>query len=65
MPTLYVRNADPDTVKALRKAARLRGWTVAEYLAALVRLHESMRTSTDHVLLSQLREHDLAPVVES
>lgn len=49
MATLNVRNLDDDTYRRLKAAGRLRGMTAAQYIAALVRLHDAIRAIADHV----------------
>ncbi len=47
MPTLTVRNVSASAVRRIDRAAHARGWTVGEYLARLVALHEEVRRFTD------------------
>lgn len=44
MPTLTIRRVDQETYDRFRLAAKMRDMTQGEYLAALVALHDAMRT---------------------
>lgn len=45
--TLNVRGIDEQTVARLKRGAQARGWTLAQYLSALVSLHDAMRALAD------------------
>lgn len=45
--TLNVRGIDSEVVERLKRGSQARGWTLAQYLAALVSLHDAMRALAD------------------
>jgi len=47
MTTLNVRGIDEQVVERLKRAAQVRGWTLAQHLAALAGLHDAMRALSD------------------
>lgn len=47
MPDVIISGADPNTIQRLRRAARIHGMEQAEYLAALLDLHDRMRALAD------------------
>ena len=47
MPSLFIRGLSEEAAFRFRTGALLRGWTQAQYLEALVELHESMRSFLD------------------
>ena len=47
MPSIFIRGLSEEAAFRFRMGALLRDWTQAQYLEALVELHESMRSFLD------------------
>lgn len=55
MTTLNVRNIDVTIAAFITTSAKARGWTIAEYLGKIARLHHVARTIADAGRCEQLR----------